>query len=175
MDLPELFEKAKNGDNDAFTEIYDLYFTPISKYIYYRTKSAEDTKDLTQTVFTKFYKNIDKYTVDGNPLKYFYTVARNSVIDWQRKKKPYYSDEMENNSDSSQRKKIEISFLSEKILKTLKLLPLAQQEAIVLKIMHGFTNKEIGEIIDKTEENVRQLQSRGIKKVRSYMNYKKKR
>ena len=164
MDLAALFEKSKNGNKEASSEIYNLYFSPISKYIYYRTKSVSDTRDIIQIVFSKFYSNINEYTANENPFKHFYTITKNSIADWQKKKKPYRPDEIDKNTD----------FMTQKILKTLKLLPLAQQESIVLKAIQGYTNEEIGDIIGETD--VSKLQNKGIQKIKTYMkSYKKKR
>jgi len=171
--LKTLFASAKNHDQTAFDEIYHIYYSPVFQYIYYRTKNKSETEDITQEVFIKFYKNLQNFEVTGEPLRYFFTIARNSVIDWQRKKKPFYTDEIENNPDDSENKKIETDFLSQKILNTLRLLPTDQQDALVLRIIQGYTNQEIGKILGKSEDNIRQLQSRAIKKIRSYMvNYK---
>ena len=54
-------------------------------------------------------------------------------------------------------------------MQTLKLLPTDQQEAVVLRIIQGYDNKKIAQILNTTEGNVRQLQSRAFKKLRNYM------
>lgn len=50
-DSPQiLMQLAKRGDRKAFARIYQLYFTPIFRYIYYRIRDKEETEDLVQLV-----------------------------------------------------------------------------------------------------------------------------
>ena len=46
-----------------------------------------------------------------------------------------------------------------------------EAEALTLKFMHDMPNQEIAFLLGKTEEAVRQLQSRGIRKMRGTGNF----
>ena len=41
-----LIARAKEGDTEAFGELYSLYFMPVFRYIYYRVHSQEEAEDL---------------------------------------------------------------------------------------------------------------------------------
>src|SRR5262249_52813544 len=98
----ELMSLAASGDREAFGVLYAQYFTPIYRYIYVRVKTAEIANDLAQTVFLKVFERASEIEAPENPLSYFYTVARNLVIDHWRKKKETFFDDHEGMAESFQ-------------------------------------------------------------------------
>src|SRR3989338_277965 len=92
----ELMERAQNGDTLAFGELYNAYFTKVFRYIYVRVKNKVEAEDLTHNVFLKVFESASKFKNVGiSPLAYFFTVARNTVINAWRKKKEYLFAEPE--------------------------------------------------------------------------------
>jgi RNA polymerase sigma-70 factor (ECF subfamily) len=57
----------------------------------------------------------------------------------------------------------------EELMAYVKLLPAAQQQAIVLRYLQNCTYREISEIMDKTEGSVKQLLHRGLTSLRERM------
>lgn len=171
-----LMQKAKDGDASAFGQLYELYFVPVFRYIYARTKRKEDAEDLVQTVFLKVYKSIGNFQEQQKPpLAYFFSVARNAVIDYWRKKKdiPFKDPDTalsnipdtRNNPQEVVQKKIISHILSQAITRLTE----EQQEVIVLKFINELSNREIAALISKSEEAVRQLQCRALKALRTYL------
>lgn len=165
-----LIQMAKEGDSTAFGGLYELYFTPVYRYFYFRTRSREEAEDLTQIVFLKVFQAVSSFKEKGkNPLAFFMTVARNVLIDHWRKKKDVV---LENDHDiftkipdtsKSVREKAEQSDFSREISVTLENLTEDQREIIALKFFSELENKEISEITGKTEEAIRQMQVRALK------------
>ena len=170
-----LMEQAKNGNQEAFGSLYKLYFVPVFRYVSLRIGNRIETEDLTQTVFLKVFKSIERYRDENkDPLAYFFTVARNTVIDFWRKKKRKEipledTDENELETDDSSHDLVEQAEkeLSQNTLKkALGILTDEQKEVIVLKFISDLSNKEISDVIGKSEEAIRQLQCRALKKLR---------
>ena len=83
-----LVSRAKNGEKDAFTLLYQEYVTPIYRYIYFRVGRADQTEDLTQEVFLRVLKKIGSYRYKGKPFKsWLFRIAHNLVIDHYRQTK----------------------------------------------------------------------------------------
>lgn len=163
--IKELLDKAAAGDKDSFTAVYKTFFAPIFKYIYFRTRDRGESYDLTQDVFVKVYENLSAIaSKNSNPAFYFFTVAKNAVIDWVRKKKPVYLEDTETGllKTESLAAQAERSF----ILEAINSLPDNQKDAIIFRFVNGLKNEEIAKLLDTSELNVRQLQSRGLKKLR---------
>ncbi len=176
QDPHELIILAKKGDRVAFEKIYKLYFTPVYRYIFLRVKDKSEVELLVQDVFIKFYQSLESYTQQGaTPLPFFFTIARNTIIDYWRKNRHQVTfgkedifvqipDKEDNPQESSE--KIELTAILYKGVNTLSQ---EQREAITLKYWSFISNKEIAKIMGKTEEAVRQLQSRGIKSLRQIL------
>lgn len=167
MDPKNLIEKARLGDNDAFGKLYEHYYLPVFRYIYFRIKKKEDTQDLVQTTFLKVYKSIGKYKNLGKePLSFFFTVARNTVIDHFRKKrdlKLYEYTDIEENEDRNPENFAQKNEQAKIVNKAIQSLNEEQKEVVLLKFMAGLSNNEIAKQIGKSEDNVRQIQHRALK------------
>ena len=57
------------------------------------------------------------------------------------------------------------------VRKKIALLPEDQQDVIVMRFIDEFSTKEIATMLSKSEEAIRQLQSRGLKSLRKYISY----
>lgn len=169
-----LIRRAKDGDTKAFGRLYTIYFTPVFRYIYYRVRDKETTNDLTQTVFLKVLQSLKRYQEKNkSPLAYFFTVARNTVIDYWRKKKEIsidYSEKfLEMSAADNQLESVEKTDVSQILHRAISQLTDTEQEVIVLKFINDLPNREIAELLKKTEEAVRQLQYRALKKLRDHL------
>ena len=177
-DPKKLIELAKNGDTESFGALYELYFTPVFRYIYRRTKNKHETEDLTQTVFLKAYRAMPRFEVrEVSPLAYFFTIARNTVIQhWKKNKKALeHTKEIDTETPDSNPHPGEIASKNEKIKiihEAIETLTPDQQEIVALKFIEGLPNQEIAQILGKTEEAIRQLQCRALKTLRK--NYGKR-
>ncbi len=157
---------AKEGDKDAFAELYKYYLAPIFRFIFFRVRNYSDAEDLTQTVFLKAWNSIlDYQQKDAHFSSWLYTIARNALADFWKKKRevtvevlddvPYQEKRGDDNEENIK--------LIEKVI---ELLTEDQQELIILKFIQDLSNREIAEIMNKSEEAIRQIQSRAIKKIR---------
>jgi len=167
-----LMRLAKNGDQSAFGQIYELYFTPVFRYIFLRVRNKSDAENLTQDVFLKTYKFIGNFQEKNKtPLSLFFTIARNTVIDFWKKKKEILIEEIEEAEVLENSLEIlEKTDDWKRITNILEKLTEDQREAISLKFISGLSNKEISQLLEKSEESIRQLQSRGLRVMREYFN-----
>lgn len=82
-----LMLKARNGSEDAFYEIVSRYKNPMVNYLYRLLGNYDLAVDLSQDVFLKVFRNMERY--DGN-LKFstwIYKIATNTAIDEMRRRK----------------------------------------------------------------------------------------
>ena len=171
-----LMQLAKSGDAEAFGRLYELYFTPVFRYIYFRVKDKEEANDLTQTVFLKVFCSLPNFKEQNkSPLAYFFTVARNTVIDHWRAKKEVRLDDPENvfekipDRANGPFELVEKKEDGQAVHRAIQELTDIQREVIVLKFINDISNKDIAELVGKTEEAVRQLQCRALKALRQIL------
>jgi len=170
--LKEIVAKAKRGDEEAFTVLYEFYFAPIYRYVFTHIGSKIDADDLTQDIFVKILESFSRYEETSSPpLAFFYTIARNTVIDWHRKKKTQPLDEGIENILRDPALDPEAEAIGgeeqKEILSLVSRLSPDQRDAIILKYVNDMSNKEIAEIMGKSEETVRKIQSRGFAVLRT--------
>jgi RNA polymerase sigma-70 factor (ECF subfamily) len=172
-DPKELMRLAKAGQAQAYGALYELYFTPIFRYIYLRVKDKEEANDLTQTVFLKVFTALPNFTEQSkSSLAYFFTVSRNTVIDYWRSKKEIKADDLDSIAErtaddgAGPQKSYEDKENQAFIHRALQELTDVQQEVITLKFISELSNKEIAELLGNTEEAVRQLQCRALKSLK---------
>lgn len=169
--LENLILKAQKGDKEAFALLYEESYTPIYKYLLSRTRDVTLTQDLVQEVFIKIYTALGSFTQKNiSPLAYFFTIARNTLIDYTRKKKPVLVDEEVWLEMKDEKEKTDILAVqneeSKLLYQNLEKLPDDQRDVLIMRFINDFSYQEIAQILGKKEEAVRQLQTRGLKKLR---------
>lgn len=168
----ELVDLAKDGDKDAFGELYERYIEKIYNYIYYRTGNHHDTEDLTARVFFRAMGHIENYTERGVPFQaWLYRIAHNLVANWHRdrgRRKIIPLDEFIATSmrvDAPDRQ-AEDKEEREALLAAIRRLPEERQQLLVLKFVEHLSNAEIGQIMDRTEGAIKSLYHRTLIQLR---------
>ncbi len=167
--LRELILLAKNGDAGAFEEVYTAYYTPLFHYIVTRIKDRQEAEDMTQTVFMKIWNSIPTWNESHtSPLAFFFTVARNMMIDYFRKSshKEIVSDLVVSSFAESHGTIESGSELRELMTQAVRKLSEEQREIINLLYVNDLSYKEIAVVTGKREDAIRQIHSRAIKKLR---------
>lgn len=145
-------------------QIEQLY-KPLFLYVKKRINSLEDAEDLTQEVFYKLSKS---ETDNVESVKsWVYTIAKNTITDYYRKKKfpttseveeIAFSDEMVDESAVEELSKCVTQFVNE--------LPEDYRSIIVLSELEEIPQKEIAERLNMNYVTVRSKIQRGRKKLK---------
>lgn len=171
--MQALVEKVQKGDSNAFGEIYDLLLDKIYRFVFFKVSDKQEAEDLTEQVFLKAWKNIMSYKNTGAKFEtWLFRIARNTVIDYYRTKKQKITinDEIMQTIPDGKKSPEEVldnKLLTENIIDKIKLLSENYREIISLKFIEEKENQEISEILGKSEENVRVLQSRALKALKA--------
>lgn len=145
----------------------------LKSYILRITTNIEDAEDIIQETYLKSHKNIDSFRMESSLKTWIFTIASNLAKDLMRSKKrwpenvtdickeaamtnpTFFQEAMEIRMSSPQGNfelKEHISFCFTCVSKSI---PLEQQLVLLLKEVHAFKVKEIGEIMDLTEAMVK--------------------
>jgi RNA polymerase sigma-70 factor, ECF subfamily len=171
-----LLQRALEGDSRAFDAVYLHYLTPIYRFVYLRVRNQHDAEDITQTVFVKAWDALPRFQDQGFPFSsYLYKIARNTVIDYWKKKKDVH---LEDDQDAAHAipdeqhnfvNELEIKDDARAIFGALHALNDEQQEVIMLRFVEDLSTKHIADIMERNEDAVRALQYRALKKLRDYL------
>lgn len=171
-----LIEQARKGDQRAFEEVYNAWYTPLYRFIRMRTNIAtEDAEDLTQTVFMKFYESCIKASyVNESPRALLYQIARTSIIDEWRKHRhaPVANDEIVMRASDTEHDTSDLvreEEMKELVQTALVSLRDEQREIVTLRYLQELSSDEIAKIVGKSSEAVRQTLSRALKVMRAFI------
>lgn len=172
--IEKLIKRAKNGDKDAFGEIYTLFLKQIFRYIYFSVRNYELAQDLAQNTFFKAWRALPSISISRGSFRAFlFTIARNLIIDWSRSKKELPLETIENypSFEDPQEDMIR-NEAKEVVSKALSNLESDEKQLIVLRFFEELEYREIAKVVDKKEGAVRVSTHRILKKLKNYIKYK---
>jgi len=93
-----LVTNAKNGDRQAYGNLYKQYYARIYRYCRINLYNKAVAEDVCQDVFIRAWKALPKFSEKkaGTFQAYLFRIARNLIIDLSRKKKETSIEEAEN-------------------------------------------------------------------------------
>ncbi len=149
-----------------FNEIVDNYSDNVYRFILKSIKNSDDAQDIVQEAFSRLWKNRD--SVDFYKAKsYLFTTAYHIMIDNIRKKsREKVIDEFDANKYSHNN---QYSDLQEVLHKAIDTLPELQKNLILLRDYEGYSYKEIGEITNLSESQVKVYIFRARKTLKDYI------
>ncbi len=96
MTNEQLAEQCKRRDEAAFQELMRRYMKQIFNFARQYTQTSEDAEDVTQDTFFKVWKYIGRYTTGRTFKPWLYTIARNTALDFLKKKRPASFSDLDN-------------------------------------------------------------------------------
>lgn len=175
MEEELLIKKAQDGEAEAFGQLYDQYLAKIYRFVFIKVSSQTDAEDLTQQIFLNAWQNIKSFQFQGFSISsWFYRIAYNEVIDFYRTRKHHETietlpEEILSESPGTDRildQNVEI----EKIKAALQKLEGDQQNVLLMKFVDDLSNKEIAQILNKSEGAIRVIQHRALKQLKEQLN-----
>jgi RNA polymerase sigma-70 factor (ECF subfamily) len=155
-----------------FLQIYDLYVQDIFRFCVFKVSSRELAEDLTQEVFTRYWQSIRAGTAIVNDRAFLYTLARNLIIDWYRKKKDLSLEVLTDAGfefQSKDHQSITMSAEVNEILRVVNILDEHSREVMLLRFVEGFSPSDIAKIRGETANTVSVRINRAIKKVQEHI------
>ena len=147
-----LLQKAGDGDQAAFLELYDRYREPIFRFAYRLLGSIEIAEDVTHDCFLSLIRKPENYRPERASLKtYLYAAARNLALKHFRDQgRETGMDEIsEEPKDSPSRgplRRLLDEELATHVREAIFSLPALQREALILFEYEGLSLREVAEI-----------------------------
>lgn len=165
MEINKKIEKAKKGDQVAFTFLLDHYWNEVYGFMLKRTENETDAEDITIETFSKAFDKISTYNSEFQFNTWLIAIAKNVHIDLLRKKKSNLFVEITEEQDrqaqniadttpSAEDELITEQNLS-RLLQFIKELKPHYQEVIQLRYFQELSYQEIATKIDEPISNVK--------------------
>ena len=142
-----LVELVLAGDNIAFEYLFNRYQESIHRLFIQRTGTVQDADDLLQENFIKVYINIHRYNPAYTFGQWVYTIARNTFVDYARKRQEDMPIDEKYSSSPSTSPTPEENFINlqqrSQIKRILESMPERYRQLIVMRFFDEYSYEEI--------------------------------
>lgn len=168
-----LVARATQRDREAFSQLYNLYFDRIYRFVRLKVNNQADAEDLTSGVFLNAWRSIDRFSPkhDTSFVAWLFRLAHNALIDSYRRGYDVVSLDTSQAShldgavpppEDDLDRRLTIMTLQQ----ALSALTSEQREVVLLRFIGGLSAREVGDIMGKQEGTVRGMQFRALEALR---------
>ena len=179
----EIIILYKKGNQEVFKNLINRHISSLYNFTM-RLTNRNDAPDLVQEVFIKIWRNLNRFDEQKASFKtWIFTIARNSITDFLRKKQSLLFSDLEKNDeeginsfadnipdeqilpDVALQKLQDQEFLNN----TLKKLSFSENEILVLHYQEEMTFNEISKILNKSLNTIKSQHRRILFKLRKIL------
>jgi len=168
-------DQARGGDVTAQGAIFDCYWPKIVRYTYAHCGNQHDAEDLAAEVFLKMVEAIGRFEWRENVpfTAWLFRIARNQVVSHYRRSGnvvPLIDDGAGDPVDPEDPEEtVELQLEMDEVYRAALKLPQLQQDVIRLRFAADLSLADTARILDKKENNIKQLQHKAIAKMRQLL------
>lgn len=161
-----LLNRARSLEPAALTEIHNLYYTPIFRYILLRVDDYEAAEDMTSEVFVRLLGALRDRTAPQNTLRgWLFAVASHVVKDFYRQRYRAPQVELADSLVGAEERpdeQVESNLTREALRQAISQLSEEQQDAVALRFGFGLSISETAQTMGKSEGSIKMLQARAV-------------
>jgi RNA polymerase sigma-70 factor (ECF subfamily) len=168
--VSELTEKrlieAAQQDPARFGDLYELHFDRVYAYVSRRLNDRDAAQDVTSEVFHHALANLKHFEWRGAPFgAWLMRIASNAITDRWRRRNRESGQSSEIEAVSKEPSPEEVQYRA-RLFALVRALPGDQRRVIEMRFAEERSVREIAHALGKTEGSIKQLQFRGIQKLR---------
>lgn len=179
-DMTRLLQKAKAGDDEAFTLLVKAYQNKVFSLAYYVTKNHHDAEDVAQEVFIKMWRALPTYRGDA-PEAWVMKIAKNTCLDFIKQKKRVEPLEYEVDGETVERPIPDTDAQSnppnaavqaeqrQQIAKAILQLSDEHREILTLRYMNGLSYEQLCDVLDVGMGTVKSRLARAKKSLQNIL------
>lgn len=169
---------------DKFISIYNTLSDSVFRYCIFRISDRDVALDITQDTFTKYWNTLSSGQDVKNDKALIFTIARNLIIDYYRKKKSVSLESLTETEDGEnfeefildkgdKKQEIELETEARFLINKISSLPKSYQQIIYLRYVEDMSPEEISKIL-KISVNATSVRiHRGIEELKKITGYEK--
>jgi RNA polymerase sigma factor (sigma-70 family) len=169
----DVVRTAASGDPDAFRQVYDALAPRVLGYL--RSRGVEDPEGMVSEVFLAVHPRLPALTGGAAGLRTLvFSVAHARAVDDARRRArrpasfsydPEYDDRVSGSAEQIAVQSLE----AERAIELMQELNEDQRTVVTLRIIGDLTLEQTAEVTGKTVASVKQLQRRGLLRLRELM------
>jgi len=165
-------------NTEIFKKVYEEESDTIFRFCLTRVSDREQALDITQETFLRLWKSLLEEKKILNPRAFLFTITRNLIIDWYRKKKSISLDKMLDNKDEpydvvdeKATNNIDLRAEGRYLLGKISELSEIYQDSIYLRFVEDMSPEEIGKVLNISTNTASVRISRGLEELRKKTGY----
>jgi RNA polymerase sigma factor (sigma-70 family) len=164
----ELLQKIRQGDNEAFAELYNKYADYALRVAMAVTRNKASAADAVQEAFIRVYRNMHTFNLDKAFEPWFYRILINECnrLLGKNSNVVLIDDFIENNIESSSEDEYNFEEY-ESLYKAIESLEDNNRIPIILKYLRGFKESEIAEILGVNINTIKSRLFKGRQKLKN--------
>ena len=172
-DIEALVDLARDGDDAAFSSIYERFAPRVLRYLRHEVGDADVAEELMQRTFVRVIEGLATFERrQGIPFAaWVFRIARNAAIDERRRAHPAAIDvALQLPSGREGPDDLAIAALDRaELLAALERLPVDQHDVLVYRFFAELSPREVGRLMGRTDGAVRVLQYRALRALRGLL------
>jgi len=163
----QLIQQAKNGHEDALTELYQRHIHTIYRYILFRVGDAEAAEDIASEVFMQMVRALPRYQDRGAPFAaWLFRIAHDRLVDHLRRSalhQPADLPEAVEDDCPGPETQAETNMNHAHLREAISRLTDEQQAVLQLRFIEDYSLEETARLMNKTVGAIKALQHRALK------------
>lgn len=165
--IDNLVSSAKNGSAEAFGELYEIYSKDMFRFAYYYLGSYAMAEDCVSECVCLAFQKIGSLRKSSSFKSWLFKILHNCCNSAMREKilstgNVEYTSLTNLASEEDMGEKLSLK-------EALAALSGEEREIVILHYCHGYTSKEIGEILEMNDATVRSKIMRSGEKMRKFL------
>lgn len=168
--------QIQKKNKEAYYNLTERYSKKLFTYIFHFVGDKSETEDILQNVFSKTYKNLDKFDVSRKFSSWIYRIAHNESVNFLKRRNKRYTVSWEDISTTKDKldtatneeipeEKWEHMEIVREIDEALAKLPPKYKQVLKLRYFQEYSYEEIGDILKKPINTIGTLINRAKKKL----------
>lgn len=184
-----LIREAQAGSREAFEALVHRYDRDVLRLALNVLRRAEDARDIYQEAFLKAYKNLHQFRFECSFYTWLYRIVTNVCLDHLRRRgsrpedqapeivtaegegpaSDFFDRQVERRAEADPERRLMGKEIGHRIQSAMKVLSPRERMVFELKHYHGLKLRVIGEMLETSEETVKNSLFRATQKLRAQL------
>ena len=165
------FATKKSDSTQLLAQAFDRYYLQIYRYFRFRGVNVEEAKDLASRTFEMAIQHWNQFDPQKGQIQtWLFAIAHNLAINHWKIEKTMATDPLNDDLPDYGKDDFENRIITQEhrgqLLAALNSLDLRSRQIIALKFGGPLTNRQIGQLMDISEQNVAVILFRSLMKIR---------
>lgn len=165
----ELIQAFQQGSQQAFDALVRRYLDSTYRFFLRLTKNDMEAEDLTQDVFLKMHKGLQRFRFDADFKTYLFRVNANAANSYLRKKRLRQMVNLESIPEPAgdgENPDLDNAWIQTQLWKSVARLPKQQRIVVIMRIAHELPYKDIAKILNISESSAKVNYHHAVQRLR---------